>query len=233
VFETGAWALLLNKTLIGQVRNCPLVNKKKLLVVAIILIGLVVLTVSVYYFVTLSSTAKPSWLKSDSYMVYEQKIEWQDHNETEYMTWNATGMDDVFVNLHLLSHGVNVTSGQVEITEGEADFSVNMFTREIISCSDASYVGKKWMFWIPTDVNLGSTVNIVYGVTTISGSESVNVLGQSRDCWVLQYDWTTADMKRWYDKKSGICLKIQVTLNRDNIIITTTETAVTTNISLA
>lgn len=207
-------------------------QRRRLLLIALLMVSVVSVTFVVYWYVQLQTVAKPSWLKLDSYMIYEQFFVWNEQNETEYMTWNATGMSGDFVDLHLVSHGVDVTGENVVITLGEADWTINAFTREIVSSSDASYVGKKWPFWIQTNVRVGSTVDIFYGVNKISKSESIDVLGQQRDCWVLEYNWATADMKRWYDKSSGLCLKIYVVLYRGDITITITETAVRTNIDL-
>jgi hypothetical protein len=165
-------------------------------------------------------------------MTYEQVFMWNDQNETEYMTWNVTELRDNMVDLYLVSHGVNVTDGKVAIIEGEANWTMDAVTREVSSSSDSSYVGQKCPFWIPTDLRIGSSVDILYGANTIRRSESINVLGQQRDCWILEYDWSTASMKRWYDKSSGICLRILVVLYRQDITVTTTETAVSTNIGL-
>lgn len=207
-------------------------KRKRLLLIAVLMVFFVSLTVGVYYYVQLQTVAKPSWLKLDAYMTYEQVFVWNEQYKTEYMTWNVTGLSGDFVDLHLVSHGVNVTGGDVVITLGEADWTMNAFTREIVSSSDLNYFGKKGPFWIQTGVRIGSTVDIFYGVNTISKSESIDVLGRQRDCWVLEYDWATADMKRWYDKSSGICLKIYVVLYREGVTITITETAVMTNIDL-
>jgi hypothetical protein len=75
-------------------------------------------------------------------------------------------------------------------------------------------------------------VETLYGIKPISKSKSIQVLGQQRDCWVIEYQWATSTMKRWYDKSSGIVLKIQVILYRQDVTIEITETAVQTNINL-
>jgi hypothetical protein len=206
-------------------------DKKRLAIVVALSILIVSLTAGLYYYKSLQQMFKPSWLTSDAYMVYEQAFTWTGHNHTEYMAWNVTGTGGDFISLYLISHGVgNVTNEDVETTVGEANWTVNAFTRKVISCSDSNYTGKKWAFWIPTNVRLGSWVDISFGVNTISGSESISVLGKQRDCWVMEYDWPTSDMKRWFDKQTGICLKIHVTLHKE-VTISITETAVQTNIN--
>jgi len=207
-------------------------NRKILLLITVLLIIGVSLTIWVYFYMRFQEVAKPSWLKSGTYMTYEQFFVWTGHNETEYMTWNVTKLRDDFADLHVISHGVNVTEGDVVITLGEANWMINLVTREIVNSSDPNYIGEKCPFWIGTDVTIGSTVDILYGISVISKSEQIYVLEQQRDCWVVEYDWTTASLERWYDMSSGICLKIHVVLHRQGISIEITETAVLTNVDL-
>ena len=204
-------------------------NRKTSLLTAVLLIVGVSFTIGVYSY---TEAAKSSWLKLDKYMTYEQFFVWPGHNETEYMTWNINKLGDNFADLHLVSHGVNVTEGNVALTTGEVNWTINTVTREIVNASDTEYIGEKWPFWIETNVTTGSTIDIFYGINAISESEQILVLGQQRDCWVVEYNWTTASMKRWYDKSSGICLKIHVVLYRQGIVIDITETAVSTNVDL-
>lgn len=207
-------------------------RKEKLWLIALVIAVVAFISFVGYLYVQLKTESKPSWLDLNVYMVYEQFFVWGSQNETEYMIWNVTEINRDFANIHLVSHSVNITGEDVIITYSEADWTVNMLTREITNSSDLNYVGKKLPFWIQTNVGIGSTVDIFYGINKISKSEIIEVLGQSRDCWVLEYNWATANMKRWYDKLSGICLKIHVVLHREDRIITITETAVETNIDL-
>lgn len=205
-------------------------NRKRLLLITVLFI--IASSTLVYLYTRFQEAAKPSWLKFGTYMTYEQLFAWSGHNQTEYMTWSITKLTDNFADLHLTSHGVNVTEGDVVLTLGEANWMINVVTREIVNSSDPSYIGERCPFWIETDVTIGSTIDIFYGINIISKSEQINVLGQQRDCWVVEYNWTTANMKRWYDKSSGIVLKIHVTLHRQDITIEITETAVSTNVDL-
>jgi len=207
-------------------------DRRRLLLVAVLLIFIVSLTVVTYYYVQLQSMVKPSWLMLGAYVTYEQVFVWDEHTQTEYMTWNLTGLSGDYADLHLISHGIDASGGGVAIVSSEADWKINVFTREIVNSSDAYYVGKKCPFWIQTNVKIGSAVDILYGVSTISRSESADVFAKNRDCWILEYSWPTSSMKRWYDKSSGICLKIIVTMHRESTTITTTETAVLTDFGL-
>jgi len=208
------------------------VNRKTVLITTISLVFVVSLALAVYGYIRFQEVAKSSWLRSGTYVVYEQFFVWNGHSGTEYMTWNITRRQDAFADLYLSSHGVNVTEGSVESTFGEADFTINVVNREIVDCSDPYYIGEKWPFWIETNVTIGSTINIFYGTNVITNSQPIYVLGQQRDCWVVEYNWTMSSMKRWYDKSSGICLKIHVILNQQGITMQITETAVASNIDL-
>jgi len=207
-------------------------NRKTVLMTSISLVFVVSLALAVYWYIRFQEVTKSSWLRSGTYVVYEQFFVWNGHSGTEYMTWNITRLQDAFADLYLISHGVNMTEGNVESTFGEANFTINVFDREIANCSDAYYIGEKWPFWIETNVTMGSTIDIFYGTNVITNSQLIYVLGQQRDCWVVEYNWTTSSMKRWYEKSSGICLKIHVILNHQGIRIQITETAVASNIDL-
>jgi len=206
------------------------VKRKTLFLIFMLLTIGLFLTLAVYFYMQSKQTVKPSWLKLNASMTYKQFFVWTGHNETEYMTWNITQLRDDLANLHLISHGVTVTDEDVVITRGESNWTINTFTREIVDSSDPNYIGAKCPFWIETDVTIGSTIDTLYGTSDIAKSEPIYVLGQQRDCWVVEYSWPTAAMKRWYDKSSGIVLKIHVVLYREDVTIEITETALQTNV---
>ena len=196
------------------------------------LVAVLVLAASIFWYSDLWSPRKPAWLQLDSFMVYEQAIAWSDHQQVENMSWKITKLEDNTANLNLVSHGVDTSSGNVVITTGEANWSINAISREILNSSDHTYDGEKNPFWIEKDVGVGSRVDILYGMNTISSSESISVLGSQRDCWIVEYNWSTSSMKRWYDRSSGIVFKIQVVLYRQDITVEIVETAIQTNIDL-
>jgi len=207
-------------------------NRKTLLLIAALLIVGVSLAFVAYLFLQPAKLVEPSWLKKGAFMTYEQFFVWSGQNETRYMIWNTTWLRDDLAGLGLISHGVNVTGGNVVITHDESNWTINAVTREIINSSYLDYIGKKWAFWIETNVAVGSPIDIFYGISTITESEFISVLGMQRDCWIVEYNWSTANMKRWYDKSSGILLKVNVVLYRENVTIEITETAVLTNVDL-
>jgi len=207
-------------------------NRKTVLIIAVSAIIILSSAVGVYFLTRKFEATGPSWLRAGAFVTYEQFFEWTGNNATEYMTWNISALENGSVNVHLISHGVDTSGGSVAITTGEVDWTLDAATREIRSASDSNYVGEKCPFWIEKDVTVGSTIDTFYGVNTISRSESIFVLGKQRDSWVVEYQWATSTMTRWYDKSSGIALKIQVVLYRQDVTIQITETAVQSNIDL-
>jgi len=207
-------------------------NRKILLLIATFLVIVVILVLTHYVYLRFQEVANHSWLKPGSYMLYEQFFIWNEQSKTDYMKWNITKLEDNLAALDLTSHGVNVTTGSVELTIGEVNLTMDTITREVVNCSDPYYVGEKWPFWIETNVTIGATIDIWYGTNVISKNETICVLGKQRDCWVVEYNWRSGSMKRWFDKSSGILLKIYNVLYRQGITIVVTATAVLTNIDL-
>jgi hypothetical protein len=89
--------------------------------VVVLIVG-ISLPVGVYLYLRAQLTTKPSWLKQSALVTYEQFFSWAGHSQTENMTWNITGLRDDSADVHLISHGANITEGNVEITLGEVNF---------------------------------------------------------------------------------------------------------------
>lgn len=209
-------------------------QRRQLWLITIGLLIIALTTVAFYLHERFQEVVEESWVRHGAHVIYEQVFVWNGNTEIEYMIWNISQCCDEFIEISLMSHGVNVTDKNVELTIGEANLTVNTATREVVngSGSIAYYVGDKWPFWIETNVTIGSTIDIWYGATAVIKNESIYVLGQQRNCWVIQYNWQSGIMKRWYDISSGILLKIHNVLYREDITMVVTETAVKTNIDL-
>jgi len=175
---------------------------------------------------------KPNWLANGLYVTYEQFFVWADHSETANMTWRIIRIEGDHIDIRVTSYTLNASDGALNIIPISSNFTINSDTREILSSSEPTTIGSKWFFWIETDVTLGSNVDTGFGVASISGSEVMSFLGQQRDTWVVEYNWPTSYMKRWYDKASGIVLKIYVVMQRASTQVQVTETARWTNINL-
>jgi hypothetical protein len=210
-------------------------NRKTLLLTAVSLIIVISLIIETYLLIQPKENPKPSWLKSEDYVIYEQTFVLVDHIiKTESMTWNITKLHDNSAELHLVSYNatINASGNSVAITVNEANWTLNALNRQITDSTDSSYIGYKCPFWIESNVGIGSMVDSLYGQTTIKRNETIDALGLQRDCWVTEQNWPTSSMTRWYDKSTGIVLMIHVVLHQSGVTIEVTETATQTNIAL-
>ncbi|MCJ7470802.1 hypothetical protein MUO74_10005 [Candidatus Bathyarchaeota archaeon] len=207
-------------------------DRKRLLSMTFFSILIVALTITIIYYMRVQEVSRPSWLKSGSFMSYEQIITYNGESYNESMSWNVTRLSGDSLDLYTMSHSVNTTGGDVVITPAEGNWTVNAFTREILVSSNSYDIGQKIPYWIPTNVREGSAVDTMYGAGRISGSETVFIIDRQRDCWVLEYSWLSKSMIRWYDKSSGACLKVYIILTQLNVTVEITQTAVATNIDL-
>jgi hypothetical protein len=175
-----------------------------------------------------------SFPKIGQYMIYEQFFEWTSHNETTFMTWNITGLEGNLANLHLVSYDVNVNTSDnsAVVSAVDENWTIDVSNREIVNSTDASIISLKCPFWIEKNVQVGSVIDTLYGQAAIIRSDTISVLGEQRDCWVVEYDWPTSSMVRWYDKSTGIVLMIHVVRQQQSMTIQSTETATQTNIVL-
>jgi len=206
-------------------------SRRSTMIIAVCLIAIISVSYAAYQLWRFDAD-REYWLKSDAYMVFEQSFVWNGISKTDYMVWNITRLRDGYADLRLMSHGANVTESGVELTLGEADLTIDLATRKVVNGSEmvGPYLGEKWPFWIETNVSMGSVIDTWYGVTSVSQTESIYVLGQRRDCWLAEYDWPSGSMKRWFDMSSGMLLKIHNVLYRHEFTIVVTETAVMTNV---
>jgi hypothetical protein len=155
---------------------------RRLLLICLLFFSVLFVTVAAYCFTQPPESSKPYWLTYGNYVTYEQAFKWNNDSKTEYMAWNVTGLKNDTTDIYPISHGVNVNADNISIVMGEANWTINTNSREVLASSTSDYIGQKWPFWIPTNVKVGSTVDIWYGANTVSTSESINVLGQQRNC---------------------------------------------------
>jgi hypothetical protein len=200
---------------------------------------IVVLVVSFAFYLMEQKVAESSWLVPNNFVVFEQNFTWDQHNATEYMYWNVTNVSGGVANIHLVSHGVNVSSdGAVSFPRTDIEVTINITNREVITLSDLSYYsemsqGSKWPFWIPNSMKVGDAVETMYGNSYISSNQTVEAMGKSRDCWLVAYTFGGGNsMNRFYDTISGLCLKIQTRMEQNNVTLNIIETAVQSNIDL-
>ncbi len=167
------------------------------------------------------TSADSTWENVGSYVVFEQIFSWGGHKASRFMIWIITDLSDRMADLYMISHSFNITNGEVNIFLVESKWRINTETREITDVSLGTNVtGYKNPFWIDTTVGKGSQIDAYFGnYATIQQNETIEILGQRKNCWTVSLDWPTSNMKRWYDQVTGIVLKINVT-----------ETAVLSNV---
>jgi hypothetical protein len=203
-------------------------DKKKLVLLAIICVAILVASLAVYFQLTLKQNN--SWLALNDFVVYRQDVTWAGSNTTTYMFWNITSLNGDMANIRLVS-GINISNGSVDISTTEEDSQVNISTRQVINCSLQSDIGSKFPLWIPQSVKVGDAIQTSYGDSTISPSQNLKIMDQNRSCWVVAYAYGAGtNMDRYYDTATGICLQIRTHIFSNGISIAINETAVQTNI---
>jgi hypothetical protein len=207
--------------------------KQKAIVFGIVCITVLVVASTVIYLQLFNQT-KTSWLAVNDFVVYQQNYSWAGGNATEYMYWNITGINGEIAEIQLVSHGIQISNGVVSTPRGEVNLEVNVTTREIINTTSQTAgmpVGSEFPFWIPESVKTGDPIQTCYGDSFIGPSQNVQIMGQSRACCVVAYDFGSGNsMKRYYEATTGICLLIQVQLLTNGMSVSVNETAVQTNI---
>lgn len=88
---------------------------------------------------------------------------------------------------------------------------VDVTTREVISCSGTWLVPFYVEYWIPTNIEIGSHVNILNYDAVVIGSTEMSVDGKTVSAWQLQASGINANGNLWqdtwyYEKKTGLWL---------------------------
>ena len=65
--------------------------------------------------------------------------------------------------------------------------------------------------WIETDINIGSTINLMDGTATVNGTRMLVVGPRAIDCWEIPYSMYGYPYTFWYDKASGLWIKMDST----------------------
>jgi len=181
---------------------------------------------------TASLQAHPHWLVAGAYVRYNQVFRWDDRNVTRQMLWNVTGVLDNLASVKTTSYSFNVTKGQVVFFPVAAWWKVDAASREIIEVESGDNVtGHLMPFWMDPNASVGSKVDAYFGTyASVNGAQTIEALGSSRDCPNVILQWPSATMQRWYDKSTGIVLRIQTSMVMDGVPVNVTETAVQSNI---
>jgi hypothetical protein len=182
----------------------------------------------------LGAQASSPWLTRGAYVRYSQVFQWGGENETTPMMWNVTSLSGGLANVFTTSYDFNVTGGKVVIFPVESRLVVNEETNEIVGVeSGVNVKGYPVPFWIDPNVGLGSSIDAYFGTNaTIQASQSIEVMGTARSCWTVVLEWPYATMQRWYDKSTGIVLRIDTNLTRAGVRMRVVETATESNLQM-
>lgn len=63
--------------------------------------------------------------------------------------------------------------------------------------------------WIETNINIGSTTKLLYGIAKVNGTRMVVVGPQAVDCWEISYSEQGQQLTYWYDKRSGLWIGME------------------------
>jgi len=85
---------------------------------------------------------------------------------------------------------------------------VNTMTRFV---EEGVWQGLWYPGWIETDIGVGSTINLLDGTATVNGSRMWTVGPRAIECWEIPYAMYGYPYKFWYDKTSGLWIRMNST----------------------
>jgi thermitase len=88
---------------------------------------------------------------------------------------------------------------------------VNTMTRLV----ESGNIWTGWWYrgWIETDINIGSTINLMDGTATVNATRMLVVGPRAIDCWEIPYSMYGDPYTFWYDKVSGLWIKMESTIS--------------------
>ncbi len=189
--------------------------------------------------VSLGVTNLPEYLEKGSYAQYEQRFSTGDVFE---LFWNITHINTSAVGITIRSHGIqrNQTTEELSVVSGGGVMLINRNTWVIIQFINNNItinfgypIGEKVPFWIPIHITQTTPIETMYDLNVTPSSDSLNLscLLSIRECWVTNNRYSDrSSMVRWYDKATGIVLKIQTNITLGSSNISCLETLNATNI---
>jgi hypothetical protein len=165
-----------------------------------------------------SKSELPNFLSQGSYAQYSQIFS---TDEDSILLWNITMINESMIRITINSSGLvfNKTTEMLEMVRGGGTLFVSKnsweiveFIHENISQTTAHPIGYKQPFWIPNNITQSIAIDTMYDLHTFPNRSEVlkiNSLNIQRDCWVTYNTYGGGNsMERWYDKETGIVLKI-------------------------
>jgi thermitase len=80
--------------------------------------------------------------------------------------------------------------------------------------------------WVETDIDVGSTINLLYGTATVNGTKTIVASPRAIDCWEIPSIMYGITYDMYYDKKSGLWVRMEViipTYELEELILTDTN----------
>jgi thermitase len=80
--------------------------------------------------------------------------------------------------------------------------------------------------WVETDIDVGSTINLLYGTATVNGTKTIVASPRAIDCWEIPYIMYGITYDMYYDKQSGLWVRMEViipTYELEELILTDTN----------
>ena len=106
---------------------------------------------------------------------------------------------------------------KIYITAWEKDPSGYIYTGWMIVntmnrfVEEGVWAGLWYPGWIETDINIGSTINLMDGTATVNGTRMIVAGPRAIDCWEIPYSMYRFPYTFWYDKASGLWIKMDGT----------------------
>jgi len=95
------------------------------------------------------------------------------------------------------------------------------------------YGWTSWYYgWIETNITIGSTIKLLDGNATVTGSRIINVGEYFVDCWELSLEYYWYNYTFWYDKVSGLLVGMEFVYEYEEYSYRWNCTLVATNIPI-
>ncbi len=106
---------------------------------------------------------------------------------------------------------------------GSAWMTVNTMTRYVES---GVWAGMWYPGWIETNIDVGSTLNLLIGLVKVNGSKILTIPPRIIDCWEISTFDGWYQYYYWYDKASGLWIRMEgvdIYGNRMELFLTDTN----------
>jgi len=103
---------------------------------------------------------------------------------------------------------------------------VDIFDRLVEDDSGIGWRGMWYPGWIETDINVGSTLNLLDFNATVTGSRPIFVGNRLIDCWEIPLSFSGFMYELWFDKASGLWIAMDASYGSQTMHLTLQDTNV-------